>query len=443
MNNLDRNEKGGASGDVKTELSEAAGKYGAGRMRLFFFFLALVLLASWFMPAGAAHANIEISSIEELQKIGNHPNYPLDGDYYLTQDIDASETEGWNDGAGFEPIGPDFDTLFSGTFDGKGRVIEGLFINRPEDDYVGLFGWVRKGGSVENLGLEGGSVTGGERYVGGLAGYNSGTVSDCYATGAVSGESYVGGLVGRNGFYEATVSDCYATGAVSGEWEIGGLVGRNNGTVSGCYATGAVSGYRRVGGLGGRNSGTLSQCYATGAVSGDNFAGGLVGRDEGWVFASFWEKDANGLLSGDSGKGLTSARMRERGVFQKAGWGGTAWVMAEGERPRLAWEGTGAQAIPEPEPLPLAGSGTEQDPYLVGTPEEFALLSRHAHALTAHIALVSDVDCEGVELRPIGKLGPFTGVFDGRGRSFGTPRQGACWRFWVCGRGRRNPELGR
>ncbi len=54
-------------------------------------------------------------------------------------------------------------------------------------------------------------------------GRNSGTVSECYSTGSVSGGWYVGGLVGEN--YYGTVSECYSVGSVSGSGNVGGLVG--------------------------------------------------------------------------------------------------------------------------------------------------------------------------------------------------------------------------
>ena len=47
-------------------------------------------------------------------------------------------------------------------------------------------------------------------------------MQDCYATGAVTGATIVGGLVGYN---EGTVTGCYATGAISGDTNLGGLIG--------------------------------------------------------------------------------------------------------------------------------------------------------------------------------------------------------------------------
>ena len=73
--------------------------------------------------------------------------------YVLGNDIDATATSGWNDGAGFESIGTEASS-FKGSFDGKGYKITNLYINRPGTDYVGLFGYVGSGGVIENVGLE-------------------------------------------------------------------------------------------------------------------------------------------------------------------------------------------------------------------------------------------------------------------------------------------------
>ncbi|AJY45865.1 hypothetical protein TM49_09545 [Martelella endophytica] len=173
-----------------------------------------------------------VNTLGNLQAI-NATTSSLAGTYALGTDIDASATAGWNGGAGFEPIG-NGSSQFTGTFDGEGHVITGLTINRSDTDYVGLFGSAGSGSILRNVGLVGGSVSG-SGYVGGLAGYNYGKISNAYATGSVSGGSYyVGGLVGFND--DGTISNAYATGSVSGGGDVGGLVGFNNdGTITASY----------------------------------------------------------------------------------------------------------------------------------------------------------------------------------------------------------------
>ena len=196
------------------------------------------------------------------------------GKYYTVQnDINAAATAGW----GFAPIG-DALAPFSGIFDGNGKVISNVVIYRENQYSVGFFGFVNSIGVVKHLSLVGGWVNG-KNNVGGLVGWNEGTVDGCYATGSVTGNSLVGGLVGVNG---GKVSGSHAAGAASGGGSVGGLAGWNYGTLRGCYATGPVTGGNYiVGGLVGYNTSLVRGCYATGAVSGGSSVGGLVGWNEG------------------------------------------------------------------------------------------------------------------------------------------------------------------
>ena len=178
--------------------------------------------------------------------------------------------------------------IFSGTLEGLGHTITGLTINAPKVSDVGLIDYL--GGVIRDLALSGGSVSG-ANYAGGLAGENSGTISQSYSTGAVNGSSYAGGLAGVN---FGTINRSYSTGAVSGSTYVGGLVGANYGPISQSYATGKVNGSAAVGGLAGNNNSTISQSYATGAASGSRTVGGLVGANNGPISQSY----ATGAVSG-------------------------------------------------------------------------------------------------------------------------------------------------
>ena len=293
--------------------------------------LALVLCAALLCIGAAAAGSgdvIEIDTPEELAKIGVDKEYPLDGNYILTDDIDlGGEENQWT------PIGSDKEHAFTGTFDGNGHTIRELYIN-SNSKYAGLFGYVGADGTVKNLtvegvvnrdatgldyaytggivGYNGGTVEGCTNkcdvtvsandyaYTGGVASVNNGTVSNCRNTGnvTVTGNSkYVctGGITGIN---SGTVSYCNNSGDVSGQTvasnlpsvNTGGVVGQNyNGTVSNCYNTGAVTGSGggsyyflivNTGGVVGQNyDGTVSDCYNTGAVTaiGGGYAGGVAG----------------------------------------------------------------------------------------------------------------------------------------------------------------------
>ena len=165
--------------------------------------------------------------------------------------------------------------------------------------YVGgLVGANNNGASITGSYAKG-NVSGtwgdGSNAVGGLVGFNMGTIDSSYATGNVSGSGDVnGGLVGNNG---GTISHSYATGDVSSSVNNigGGLAGLNSGTIIGSHATGNVSG-ESVGGLVGGNSGTIIHSYATGDVEGSYFGGGLVGANDGTITDSY----ATGSVSGNT-----------------------------------------------------------------------------------------------------------------------------------------------
>jgi hypothetical protein len=217
--------------------------------------------------------------------------------YILMNDLDST-TPGYeelasptaNGGQGWEPIGA-WKHPFRGIFNGRGYEICDMFISRPSEGGVGFFGSVGEAGAIKDIGVMNVTVVTGDECVGGLVGYNRGTVSNCYSTGNVTGDFQVGGLVGRN---YGTVRNSYSIDSVSGDVEVGGLVGGNEhewegieGTVSDSYSTGSVTGSGCVGGLVGLNSATVSDSYSTGSVTGEDDVGGLVGENGGTVNNSY------------------------------------------------------------------------------------------------------------------------------------------------------------
>ena len=237
-------------------------------------------------------------------------------------------SRGWSRGerdAGWEPIGTgddngSLDGAFVAAFDGNGHTIANLFINRPEQDRVGLFGYAA-GGPVTNVGLTDVDITGGNA-VGGLVGnfFNRSSEAEVrasFANGRVSGRNRVGGLIGSS---RVLVRRCYAAVRVSGGRSVGGLIGAQfSNAVHSSFATGAVSGRRGVGGLVGVSWYSIVASYATGAVSGKGSrtsfycglqggVGGLVGHACGsMVVASYATgrvaaaRAAGGLVGSKSG----------------------------------------------------------------------------------------------------------------------------------------------
>jgi len=269
-----------------------------------------------------------IKNVNELQAMGTNED-TLKKTYFLYGDIDASATKTWNQDTtpsayqGFMPVG-NVESPFTGIFDGLNHTVDGLYINLPAMDYVGLFG--RSSGAIQNIGLVGDSITGHD-FVGGVAGlsmditnvYNTGTISgqklvggitgsgyditDAYNTGTISGGAWgnVGGVAGY--ITNGTITNAYNTGTISGgAWgNVGGVVGNNSeGTITNVYNTGAVSGGGSVGGVAGENfKGTITNVYNTGAVSGTgDYVGGVAGQNyNGTITNALWANDLKYTLA--------------------------------------------------------------------------------------------------------------------------------------------------
>ena len=310
--------------------------------------LITVALIAGMVGCGPSSQDLQILTWYDLDAVRNN----LDGNHILMNDLDST-TAGYaelasptaNEGKGWQPIGNE-DDLFTGTFDGQGYEIRDLFSNRPDENFIGLFGVVAEGGHIENIGVVNVDVTG-YGGVGGLVGGNDGgTVSNSYSTGSVTGVGWVGGLVGANteegpvsnsystssvtgdegvgglvGWNEASpVSNSYSTGNVTGNYGVGGLAGFTTGTVSNSYSTGRVTGDTRVGGLVGENTGTVSNSYSTGRVSGIEIVGGLVGWNDWTVSDSFWDIETSGQPTSDGGTGKTTTQMQDIATFLGAAW---------------------------------------------------------------------------------------------------------------------------
>jgi hypothetical protein len=314
----------------------------------------LVTLALIVGILGCAPRNIEIRDWYDLNAVRNN----LAGSYILMNDLDsatagytelASETA--NSGRGWEPIGT-ADDGFTGDFDGQGYEIRDLFINRPDEDYVGLFGhvsWVRyidNVGVVENVGVVNADVTG-SAEVGALMGHNAGLVTNSYSSGFVVGQERVGGLVGWN---QAALSNSYSSCSVTGGSAVGGLTGENwyyRGIVRNSYSSGSVSGSTRVGGLVGLNSyGNVTQSYSIGSATGSAQVGGLVGYNKGTVSSSFWDLQTSGQTISDGGTGKTTAEMKSLPTFSGAGWNIVTVTSLGARNPSYIWNSVDGQTYP-------------------------------------------------------------------------------------------------
>ena len=209
-------------------------------------------------------------------------------------------------GKDWTPIGTYYDNSYTGTFDGGGHTITGLTIT-TKDQFVGLFGYLNRAGTVKNVVMEGVQITSNQidgGSIGGVVGYSWGTIENCSVSGSVSGTVYVGGVVGAQ--IGGSITGCSSSATVKGTVDVGGVAGQTNSsaTLTACYATGNViieiNPKKNIAGgsLVGMNAGSsLLACYATGNVTstgsstGKVHIGGFLGNNYTSVTAGYWKNN--------------------------------------------------------------------------------------------------------------------------------------------------------
>lgn len=493
--------------------------------------------ATYTLGAGTRTDPFVICNVTQLQKVNDN----LAANYVLGTDIDASATTGWSTGTtgtGFIPLGSidsGYDGIvsangFSGTFDGKGFSVNGLFISRARDG-VGLFGKATHTATIRDLRLLNLNITG-TNSVGGVVGQLEGNLSNIYVSGSVTGTGRIGGVVGHGGYLEQGISidriraavtvtctggNCggiagylegyailsnsevsgtvggtlctggatgYADGQngsnlgillrssvnVSGTSAVGGMIGCTygpkyvlssaTGTVTGTaadvggfvgssnfatyensYATGQVSGVGNSGGFVGNSYGeTLVKIYATGAVNGGsgNNVGAVAGSFEGVMSHAFASgtvsgsgSNVGGPIGSDNSSTLTNVhdttdpapfRDRNHAVYN----GALKWDFSERSSDGIhdLWS-LKPNALPTISrlsdlTLPFTGSGTPEDPFVIGTVAHFNELSTRDRLLSAHYKLSDDVDFSSTTYTTIGGdnawyASIFTGSINGNG----------------------------
>ena len=206
-------------------------------------------------------------------------------------------------GKGWTPIGTSFDNSYKGTFDGGGHTITGLTVT-TNDQFVGLFGYLNRAGTVKNVVMEGIQITSNHMFgcTGGVVGYSWGTIENCSVSGSVSGTDCVGGVVGSQ--KAGSIIGCCTSATVKGTHYVGGVAGEKWGTMTACYATGNVTleiaSQKNLygGGVVGLNGGSrVLACYATGNVTSTGSStgyvhiGGLFGDSYTTVTACYWKNN--------------------------------------------------------------------------------------------------------------------------------------------------------
>lgn len=290
--------------------------------------------------SGTEEDPYRVSTASNLFHLANMVNsgIPFQGQYFRqTADIalHGSALNAWT------PIGRNEQFPFSGTYDGMGFSITGLYMD--QGIYQGLFGVLEKA-SVYSLSIDRSTFRGG-LYAGAFAGasYTSSltdlnTLSDVTVASGSDPASMTGGVVGYWNSLDSnlTVRMAYCSSAATvdstatpNDWNTdtyaGGIVGYLQGSCSmfdrsvimGCSSSGTVRGNDGdyCGGIVGNLSYALMRgCYHTGAVEGMNYVAGIAARcDYGQLEDVYNAGTVHGLLNSETGRsglaaGIAAAR---------------------------------------------------------------------------------------------------------------------------------------
>jgi uncharacterized repeat protein (TIGR02543 family) len=245
----------------------------------------------------------EVSTVQQLQAVRNHS----DKHFIQINDIDASETENWNNGQGFIPIGDEL-IPFSGHYYGSGYTIENLFIDYSDEG--GLFGYITMSGIVQNTHIRNFDM--GVEQSGVFAKENAGKIIECSVVGDVllyRINYFISGFVDVN---SGLIRRSYFNGTLEGEWSTSGIarVNQGNGVIEDSYSIGSIRNSRRAAGLVIGNYGTIKNSHSLMNVVSDRYSGGLVSLNEGDILNSYSTGDvssafvAGGLVSENISSGV-------------------------------------------------------------------------------------------------------------------------------------------
>jgi hypothetical protein len=361
---------------------------------------------AWYSDSQTKFTITKPEQLAGFAKLVNNGNDFEDKTIKLGSNIMLNDTANWQNweksppANNWEPIGFYFHytdgecASFKGTFNGNGFVINGAYINNPDKDQQGLFGFIRGSAAIKNLGIAASYINGKEE-VGGLVGAtddgtihscrnccpegkkNIATIDNCYSKASVVGQKDVGGLVGRND--NAFITNSYSTALVAGCEGVGGLVGMNTGMVINSYSKASVTGQRSVGGLiGDHNNNLIINNYSTAFVKGQNEVGGLVGSSlYGRASNSYYDKEASGQSKSVHGEGKTTAEMQSRefadNLSHSAGpLSMNAWIYSAGKYPVLSNRVDSSLSVKS---FFESGEGTEAAPYIINTAKQLENLS--------------------------------------------------------------------
>ena len=273
--------------------------------------------------AGGAGTQTNPYLIETKAHLNNVRNnlsahYKMIADIVFTKDDFAEGGTFYNNGTGWQTIGDTYPSAFTGTFDGNGHTIVNLTLlqQTTKSTSAGLFKTNK--GIICNLGMENCNIyisNDGDvySYVGGIAGSNYGTISNCYTTGFIGaegalGSSYVGGITGWH--YSGNIKECYNMASVIATYSAGGITGYADNRIENCFNTGLItakknedgsSRYTFAGGITGLSSDTITCCYNIGSIVSSSNVGGIYAQGDPSTNCYYYNHFTKGTSSYYSG----------------------------------------------------------------------------------------------------------------------------------------------
>ena len=351
---------------------------------------------------------VELSVLVNSGKDFNGKNVVLDNDIDFNNDLSYINSNNTNfgdfneDGVtesikkevsesyGFQPIGNNTKN-FKGVFLGNNNKIKGIYINRTEQDYVGLFGFVS--GNIKNVSIESANVKG-KNYVGTLAGKLSGINSNGFTVNNlnVSGSGSIGSIFGD----APKVLSIYAENVnVKGDTSVGGIIGNG--------------GYSKY-----SDSVIIKNSTVTGTTNTKMISGGQYGSVKNYLAV-------NVKLNDEDVSNSTLEMIEDINGLEAAGIDTYIGGDNDSDGFYFDYNKKNKIVITNTEDNPIigltTGTGTKIDPYLISSEEDWKKATSMLNNTTYYFKLTKDLDFSNKKFYMFGsKTIPFNGILDGNNK---------------------------
>ena len=263
----------------------------------------------------------QVKTATQLENISSN----LTCNFVLTADINLKSHLNPN-GSGWDPIGKSGNT-FTGTFDGQGHTISGIWIKRPTTDYAGLFGCINNA-TINGIKLiiDSNGINGNDK-VGGICGYSEkGNIKQCSVNGLITGTGNVGGVCGYGRI--TNITECYSEGNITSSetyygYDVSGISHMDGGNISNCYSSASL---------------TSNGCsyYAIGRNASSCYFAGKINNPEDYHFIcdgayTYFDNDVVKINNGRNySNARTTAQMKTQSNYE--GWDfNNTWKITEGK----------------------------------------------------------------------------------------------------------------